>query len=711
MVVLATVGEERYFRPGSPCMNDCNLRINTTAPPPAVKKLAEVDREGTSRHLVERVMADLFPGTDDPFFKRRVEALLGFVTIVRHHYLDGPVRQTLIHVFNNPAWDVERVVSREVRASLRIELADGMVYALSFGGTSSALDRAIAKIGRWLAGRAYDEAAFERHQAELNSILRTDAMPEQGIRVTFELNAAISIYPQVGVKMVLKSALAILNDLRAELGMPERAELPQFLMDYFQYQSPTRNDESVHFRDRLDQDVLRQVKLLREGAFRQLGELALYNYFACSDSTRVRYRRQAADAFPLLLPILLEPTRPAARRRDGALPNEGPPHRRAIQRAIDEGKPLFKSIAGAFSVPSETVRWLAGKELPVSWMINSRRLGLLIRLLSWVAPEKRPRNEEEFELLHRFGRAFAGALQFVGPMDGEAAIQDPAFAFAARRWLSELQPPGFSVAAVMADDGQFERDVVDARDFLAALYQALLLHCEPSLGASDVRVDMRLRFVYDWARSLSHQQFLSASRRWHEALITGTPEAGDERAVLSWPAVLEEPLRVGPVTVVELTDQRALVEEGRRLQHCVGSYGDTCLRRDGMVVSVRNAEGKSCSTAALQIAAEPPVATVIQHRGAQNGPVSADCDAAIAALEAYLNRPENAEKMRTRLAFQYRERLKAQHAGWSQSRQAGHGEAGMNAAMSVVTGRHPPFVELSLHELYATTGARRIQRS
>ena len=130
-----------------------------------------------------------------------------------------------------------------------------------------------------------------------------------------------------------------------------------------------------------------------------------------------------------------------------------------------------------------------------------------------------------------------------------------------------------------------------------------------------------------------------------------------------------------------------------------------------MVFSVRNAEGKSCSTAELRIAGDPLVATVTTHRGARNGPVSADCAAAIAALEANLNRPENLEAKRGRHAFQYRERLKDEHArGASRSRRAGYGEMAMNAAMAVVIGRPPPLLGVSLPELYATTGASRIKR-
>jgi hypothetical protein len=82
-----------------------------------------------------------------------------------------------------------------------------------------------------------------------------------------------------------------------------------------------------------------------------------------------------------------------------------------IQQAIDLGRPLFQSIAAALDLPVETVRWLGRRSLPIDWRLDIRRVALLLRLLSWLAPEQRPVDVQGYTCLVNMGNAFLGAFQ------------------------------------------------------------------------------------------------------------------------------------------------------------------------------------------------------------------------------------------------------------------------------------------------------------
>jgi hypothetical protein len=662
---------------------------------------------GATKMSAEAAMAELFPGMSCPQLLTRLQDLLGFVRIALHEFQDGPVRQVVMFVLANPQKWTSSAASAKIRMTLRVERRDGVVFALAISGVIFSIDRLLAIVGDWTEGRPYDEEAFELYQSELNRLLAEENTVGSRVRVVFEAGANLLVYPGIGTEMIEKVALATTNELFGRYGLANAEALPLCLRAHFVAHEPTRHFACKAFMEALDQEAIASTARCKKGKLTQLGDVAIYNYFASSNAVIRRNRLQAATAFPMLVPMLLNPVR--AKGWNDVMRSQT--NKRTITRiaaAIDAGEPLFKTLADAFEVPVETIRWIVGKELPSGWMIDGQRMGWLFRMISWVAPEMRPANLHQFEQMMEAARAMSAPLQLVG---GEqrcvSVLHDPRLALTMRRWLSERLAVDYSRVATEPTENQLTRDVADSRDFVEMLYLDLHAHCDLLVTVGD-EADALQRFVLDWARTCSLAQFLAMSRRWHESLLLRTGETIEDSSVpQSWPPVLAASVALGGRTIVELVDTASLVEEGRRLQHCVGTYSDLCMRRDGLLFSLRDAAGNPCSTLQLRISDERPTVAIVQHRGSGNAAASEDCRKAADQLLALLNCHEFETPLRARQLFQRRQHLEHRRAHRTGVRhQMLSCRNARSLALELVLGRPVPTAKVSLPWIYAIAGVR-----
>ena len=89
----------------------------------------------------------------------------------------------------------------------------------------------------------------------------------------------------------------------------------------------------------------------------------------------------------------------------------------------------------------------------------------------------------------------------------------------------------------------------------------------------------------------------------------------------NWPAPLDRPLKLGALTAHFLTTTSALRDEGLRMEHCVGSYASHCLFDGTTIVSLRNNDDRSVSTAELRLvgSGERLGFELVQHKAQRNG--------------------------------------------------------------------------------------------
>jgi hypothetical protein len=203
-------------------------------------------------------------------------------------------------------------------------------------------------------------------------------------------------------------------------------------------------------------------------------------------------------------------------------------------------------------------------------------------------------------------------------------------------------------------------------DFLAALREGLIAAVEPEAGNRWKRIKPRFGYasvvdeiLLGMLRRISVRLLLEYAGRWHDHYRTlqeetALPAIGP--AVQQWEA-LAPPLQVGELRVVGLVSEGDLLEEGRAMQHCVGSYVQRCWAYRSFVFSVRDATGGSLSTFELGLldpstcrdGAGPPFVRLVQHFGPANGQPSAQCISAAAVFVEHVERAVPVARVRVLL--------------------------------------------------------------
>ena len=159
---------------------------------------------------------------------------------------------------------------------------------------------------------------------------------------------------------------------------------------------------------------------------------------------------------------------------------------------------------------------------------------------------------------------------------------------------------------------------------------------------ASVRRALRRWSITDW---------WTASDRWHQRLVDAGEHHGasvsryanvDE--LMHWPALLS-PFTVRTPTALRriefLTNSTLLVEEGTAMNHCVSIRVDDCLTERLHIASVRDGDGRRCSTLALRLDCVGGQWCVVQveHLTAHNRSPDVACVHAVEQLMAKLKQP------------------------------------------------------------------------
>jgi len=582
----------------------------------------------------------------------------------------GPLRFLLMHVTADPLGVLAGASDCRAVASARCVLHSGIVYAIGLRGPRDALPGACLVLAAALPQDDYDESTFAHLDRDIQAALQ--AAGYRAVRASLERHATLLARPAMTAAQVdwlISSAVA--------LHLPGgRPDAPHELAGAG-HGGPDPDPAVAAYLDALDVHARDYVAGERSAHGQPVDRLAVYNFIA-GHGGKSRYRVQAVRVLPLLLPLLTAP------KRGRLLPELD-----TIRMAIDGAGPLHDAVARAFGVPREVVRWLGSRELPGNWQLDDVRLGRLLAALSWLPPERRPCTPAQFGDLMQLCGELAAVFRFRndrGDLRTRAwsALHGPCM----RRWLAECGQPGWARDAMAGDRQGFAAQCADASDFLGALVDAV--QC-----AQDANDEAALTLVVRWAAGIGLRRLLAMSRCWHEQAFASHGARADERGdadrldVADWPAILSEPMRFDPITIVELTSAAQLRAEGARMRHCVASYDRACHSGHGAIVSLRTAAGDVLSTAELRLVEGDDLQVrVEQHRSACNGVPEAECERALAALVLDLNRSAAQASLRARFRFQQEQRGRAHrllHAHQAHAHRVALQLAG--SALGVVMGR------------------------
>ncbi len=155
------------------------------------------------------------------------------------------------------------------------------------------------------------------------------------------------------------------------------------------------------------------------------------------------------------------------------------------------------------------------------------------------------------------------------------------------------------------------------------------------LGFRHATLDLAYRLIFD---GLSLNARLDRSRRWHALqgrIQAGISALGRDRTRDDWDAGIPG-LTVNGLTLRILSTEASLAEEGGSgvdasgmagLGHCVGGYGPACRAGRTRIGSIEGCgvDGVRRRSSTVEFRIDDGSVTVVQHRGAGNGPAPREC--------------------------------------------------------------------------------------
>jgi transposase len=338
--------------------------------------------------------------------------------------------------------------------------------------------------------------------------------------------------------------------------------------------------------------------------------VSLFNYFWCCAPEVSRNRLQAAAVFPIFTPALSRRVRPGDRELI-----------RELGSIIDHGRPFLRDAAAPLGVKAEMLRYIQGKPLALLGEQWAAAPEDLLRALSFVPREQRPREKEEWD---RFSKALRTFRTIAGGSGSTVVWQ---------LWLRELARRGFRPGTnALLDELSRPNVARGVADFVSALHEAIANLAFRSLAgkrSSEDRNDLVVTLAHDAIARLSLRGLLELSARWHERMLALQAEvlrSSDAGYRRTWESIVDGAVPVGDLFVHPLLSERALLQEGERLRHCVATYATACWSYRSFIFSVRDRLGNPLSTFEISIDADRRRKSesaqsryrIVQHSGPDN---------------------------------------------------------------------------------------------
>jgi hypothetical protein len=283
--------------------------------------------------------------------------------------------------------------------------------------------------------------------------------------------------------------------------------------------------------------------------------------------------------------------------------------REVIVDAIDRGQPLIPLLVKRYKVGKHTLRY-------AKFLLSDRyRIPETIPTVLWfldgINPDLRPTTEADMVILnnaidwisgwrHEEDREFVNVVASTLFQAGVAGFRS-----LIKRWCPSHNP-----------DNPFH----DVDDYLADYAQ----HTGKGLITQEIADSL----ITDWIREAGLLSLFAQSEQWHLAWLTRQHEDVNR----TWPAILPESVWIRNFIVTELNTTEMLLEEGKAMRHCVGSYAEQCVAGKAFIFSVQTRSGALRST--VHIGHKGTIGRLIikEHRGFANSTPSTRLESAADSL-------------------------------------------------------------------------------
>lgn len=629
--------------------------------------------------LAHQFIEDMAPCIDFSQSLDQIERIFQFSYLRAGTSSNGAWRQSLI--LSHPLVSSDRCDAKRIEqeAKIYLELANGYIYGIRLTGEVwRGIDR-LADIAEALSVPAYNSDAFAVEEARLERMLNSavnDPARHCGVRL---FNNAPFAPPLSFLTSAINRITIALLHCTQEKYHPEKISILQTkIKAYF---SEIVLGESVLslFRQRLNQTTTALLERLSQHQRHAFVCLNGYNYLRAGDELLHRNRCQAIRELPWLFPFLARPN--LTEWKFSALADPGDPEifkqtpaptgrlaawHLAIGATIDQGQPLFLQLAEVFSVPRETIKGTRQQMLNTNQILTIHEVDLVLQLLSFLAPEKRPRSRSDWG---KFEAVIEALLKLIAPfitaidlpeevsshrLNMIGLLKNPAVMHFIASSLDQLQSMKLDLPLAKR---WCESTLSPAADFLSALHSAFDAQQLPSPDDCPVSVEDARCLMLRYLSSIPLSEIVRTSAAWHVRILVEAADLVVLRGVeeiAEWPLVLAQAFLTSDCVITELHNESALVHEGQLMQHCVGTYASSCLRGSSVIFSVTDLRNRPRSTLELKIEASRNDVVESSHFGFRNSQPGACELAAAKALLEYLNTSALADAVRERGQFQRR---------------------------------------------------------
>jgi len=347
----------------------------------------------------------------------------------------------------------------------------------------------------------------------------------------------------------------------------------------------------AEFLDLLDPDAVDIWRNIRRNNKGVMLHAAAYNLTITDCPRRTRYRQQAFSLYPWLAAYVC-PEMPVSwsmqcRSEDGR--SYSGDACRSILACIDRGDELIPFLSRLLDIPAPALRRTRGLNLTALFKLEPQEFLTAFRALSQMPGWKYLSEDGD--------KAMLGAHHWMQRLGFSGFKEDtPRLMWATpTKTLNKL----FGMQRLRHEDLEEQGEEIGSesvsfvRDFVGALVDGVV--CEYGMGRLKAH-----RRVKQLLAKMGPRLLLEASDRWHERMRHHSDAAliSPDDAV-SWLPLINMPLIINHRLIVELANEYELMMEGAKMQHCVGSYANQCMRNGVRVFSIGDLDGNRLSTLAL----------------------------------------------------------------------------------------------------------------
>ena len=307
-----------------------------------------------------------------------------------------------------------------------------------------------------------------------------------------------------------------------------------------------------------------------------------YNYMHSTHPFRVKARIQALTVLPMLKWEFVCFNKVSDR----------------VRRRIDAGQSVWDAYLEFHPGKVSILRRLATTQAsPEPWRGN---LEGLLAALDPVAPEKVPSNDEEWNAFHSICLGLGvNAVRFDRPdLYGRRELHQSV----KQRWLVDSSRMGWTSAFQKFAAIEGGTDAIrDAFDFLDAIGNAGDYLALQSGEQYDSAEEHHKKSSERWLRApqtFGMFRIVEWSARWHRMVWedAGVSDKTNKQSDI-WPLLLPQRVQLSStIQAVSLGNSHALTMEGKRMQHCVGSYANLCFLGECHIISLRDSNDRPVST-------------------------------------------------------------------------------------------------------------------